>query len=577
MVTAAKRKPPRDLQGGKPPKAIRSGRQVTITAAGVPPATATVNGHAKNGKPKKPRGGAGIEVVEDEPESSPAPIEQPESETRSVPIGRIDPSPTNPRQYFDEVKLAELAESIRTVGLLQPILVRPKLHRYEIVAGERRWQAAKLAGLEQVECKVRRLDDWQALKVQWTENAERSDINEIEEAKHFQRMLDARPGLTQSDLATELGTSQGQIANRLRLLELPEAWQQKVISQEITATHARELVPFVGHEEAIQAIAEEIESDGTAGSVKQFRECLEWAIRQNGIELNGTTYDSASGQLISWRVPLTAEQRNDWRVVELNAHGAKTLYAAPCEEAQQAADYAKQFRIDEARKKADKRNKKSSATQPGESPAAAAKRSDEQFAKRLAAWKTDWLRVLCAERLEEKDNDRLAGMFFLAMALEHDVWHHHDDLEDVAERAGAMKVGGAGSIYEKVRTAATAVELDDLHVQFARGLLIHLEDGQPRQCVDHDDVEDLAKELELLADLDAIWRKNQAGPLSEAYWSLHTKDQLERLAEELCVEFRGTSKAAMVDQLLETQELRLPLELGGKQPGAKKASKRKGK
>lgn len=588
MGIAIGRKGRPDLQGGKPPKVIRSGRQITIKANGVPPGVATVNGHS-NGKPKKPRGGAAIPVVEDDsldaveytegslPGEMGPPIkteavkapEQPESETKIIPIGRIDPSPTNPRQHFDEAKLAELADSIRQVGLLQPILVRPKLHRWEIVAGERRWRAAQLAKLEQVECKVRWLDDWQALKVQWTENAERDDINEIDEAKHFQRMLDARDGLTQQQLADELGTSQGQIANRLRLLELPEDWQQRVISQEISATHGREIVPFVGHDQALEDIAEQIKFDGTAGSVKQFREELEAAVRHKGIQLNGSSYDSATGEWVNWRVPLTAQQRNDWRVVELKSNGAKILFAASCDDAQKAADFAKQFRIDEARKK----KKKSAAAKPGESPASAKKRADDQFAKRLTDWKTDWLRVLCAARLAEKDNARLAGMFFLAMSLEYHVWQCRiDQFEDAAERAGSMKLERAGSIYEKVRQAAVCVELEDLHTQFAIGLLVDPDDGSPLQIVDRDDVEDLANELELPADLEAIWHNDQAGALSEAYWSLHTIDQLNALGEELGIEWRATGKKGMVVQLLESKSLRLPQELGG----GKKPRKRKG-
>lgn len=575
------------MQGGKPPKVVRSGRKVTI------------NGHA-NGKPKKPRGGAAIPVVDgdDEPEVIVPPLsadiadsrgtmgppikteavkapEQPESETKTIPIGRIDRSPTNPRKHFDEGKLAELADSIRQVGLLQPILVRPKLHRWEIVAGERRWRAAQLAQLEQIECKVRWLDDWQVLKVQWTENAERDDINEIDEAKHFQRMLDARHDLTQQQLADELGTSQGQIANRLRLLELPEEWQQRVISQEITATHARELVPFVRHTEALDALAEDIKRDGTPGSIKQFREALEELVSDHGVEMAGAEWDSAAFDRVSWRVPLTAEEREAWGVVEVKTYRGKVLVAIPCDEAKAAAEKARQYRIDEARKKAEKRNKRAAAGKPGESPAASQKRSEEQFAKRLGAWKTDWLRVLCAERLKEKDNDRIADMFFMAMILESHVWDQHEDLHEIAVDAGAGKLGHVGSNYEIVRAAAQGVELDDLRVEFARRLLVD-DQGNPQQIVDHDDVEDLANELELLPDLEAIWRKEQAGELSEAYWSLHTIDQLKALGEELGIEWRTTGKKNMVGQLLESQNLALPKELGGGKKAAKKPAKRKG-
>ncbi|MBL9125904.1 MAG: ParB/RepB/Spo0J family partition protein [Planctomycetaceae bacterium] len=572
MATATKIKAPSDLQGGKPPKKPARGREPLLNGQGKTPAA--------KGKsaPKKPRGAAGIPVVEDDAEGqgtgANAPSELGPVKTLFVAIDSIDASPTNPRQHFDPAAIDELAESIKAVGLLQPILVRPRLHRYQIVAGERRWRAAKAAGLEQIEVKCRSLNDWQTLRVQWTENAERSDINEIEEALHFQRMLDARPGLTQQQLASDLGTSQAQVANRLRLLELPKAWQQRVISQEITASHARELVPFVRHTQALEQLVDAIEEDGV-GSVKRFRDLIEDEVRVMGVKLNDRVWDSAAGKWIDWAVPLTDDERERWGVIEIKDRGGQPhLYAIPCNEAQQARDQARQFRIDEARKKAEKRAAKIAAAKPGESSAETASRRDEQFRKRLAAWRTDWLRVLCAERMKEPDNARIAEIFFLAMVQEPFVWEKSDPFEQIVDRIPTAPKGGwgSGSLYERVRACATAVELDELRITMACSLLVD-EDNDPLQLVEHGDVEDLADELELLPDLEAIWMAKQAGDLSEAYWALHTKEQLEALGEELRVEFRETSKKGMVEQLVETLGLKLPAELGGSK-GQKR--KRKG-
>lgn len=577
MAVVIKPKRNVDLQGGKPPKKKPRGREPKLTAA-------------------KPRGGARIPVVEDDEPSTPVgnarvmgppikngagkvarvmgpPIKaeaskpsQPETETKFIPLGRLDPSPTNPRQIFDEAAIAELAESIRSVGLLQAILVRPKLHRYEIVAGESRWRAAKLAGLDQVECKVRYLDDWEVLKIQWAENAVREDISEIAEAKHFQRMLESNPELTQEQLAAEIGTSQAQIANRIRLLELSEDWQQRVISGEITASHARELVPFARHKVALDALAEAIARAGSPGSVKDFREAIEDEVMHAGIALAGEEWDTVSRETVTWRVPTSPDLREAWAVVEIVTDGKKVPFAIRLPEAEQQRERARQYRIDEARKKAEKRNKKDAAKS-----ADAERTKDEQFARRLAAWKTDWLRVLCAQRLKEDDNAQIAETFFLAMVLEPDVWERRDGLTTICRRLKASSILNSLSEYERVRRAAALAGLDELRIEFARSLLVD-EVGQPRQIVEPDDVDDLANALELPADLEAIWDENQAGDLSEAYWSLHNVEQLEALGEELGIEWRAKGKKGMVTQLLESANLKLPAELGG----AKK-SKRKGK
>jgi ParB family transcriptional regulator, chromosome partitioning protein len=178
-----------------------------------------------------------------------------EGEQRSVGIDQLHRSPLNPRRDFGDEELAELADSIRTKGLLQPIIVRPEASRggYEIVAGERRWRAAQRAGIHQVSVIVRELSDQEALEVALIENVQRTDLNAIEEATGYNDLTE-RFGYTQEQLADVIGKSRSHIANTLRLLKLPGAVRSLLADGSLTAGHARALV---GREDA-EALAQRI-------------------------------------------------------------------------------------------------------------------------------------------------------------------------------------------------------------------------------------------------------------------------------------------------------------------------------
>ena len=162
---------------------------------------------------------------------------------RTVAVADLLPSPFNPRQNFDEAELQELAGSIREKGLLQPILVRPAEQpgRYEIVAGERRWRAAQMAGVHEVPVIVRELSEREALEVALIENVQRADLNALEEAQGYRRLID-QFGYTQQQLAEIIGKSRSHVANTLRLLNLPEEVQAMIRDGELSAGHARTLV-----------------------------------------------------------------------------------------------------------------------------------------------------------------------------------------------------------------------------------------------------------------------------------------------------------------------------------------------
>ena len=166
-------------------------------------------------------------------------------------ISEIVRNPNQPRKTFDEDKLAELADSIRQNGVLQPILVRRKGQKYEIVAGERRYQASKLAGLKEIPAVVREIDDDKVFQLALIENLQRSDLSPIEEAKGYKQLLTSR-SLTQEELAKILSTSRSAIANTLRLMDLPVEVQHMMEQGLLTAGHARAILAVPSEEGRIK-------------------------------------------------------------------------------------------------------------------------------------------------------------------------------------------------------------------------------------------------------------------------------------------------------------------------------------
>ena len=161
---------------------------------------------------------------------------------RQMPIEMLKASPNNPRKHFADSDLADLANSIRDKGLLQPIVVRPVANgEYEIVAGERRWRAAQRAGIHEVPVLIRLLSDGEALEIALIENIQRADLNPLEEARSFGLLLD-QFSYTQQQLADSIGKSRSHIANTLRLMNLPESVRQQIEDGYLTAGHARALV-----------------------------------------------------------------------------------------------------------------------------------------------------------------------------------------------------------------------------------------------------------------------------------------------------------------------------------------------
>ena len=179
---------------------------------------------------------------------------QTDGDTRTIPLDRLRPNSAQPRRAFDETALAELAESIRTHGLLQPILARPRGDGFEIVAGERRWRAAKLAGLSEAPVTVRVLDDRQTIEAAVIENLQREDLTPLEEARAYQQL--AAFGLNQDAVAKAVGKGRSTVANALRLLTLSAGAQAALDDGRLTPGHARAILalPKARQEAALERI-----------------------------------------------------------------------------------------------------------------------------------------------------------------------------------------------------------------------------------------------------------------------------------------------------------------------------------
>ncbi|KAB0267985.1 ParB/RepB/Spo0J family partition protein [Microvirga brassicacearum] len=215
----------------------------------------------------KPRLGRGLAALIGEVGDEMSVVERGRGQRR-VPVEFLRPNPRNPRKFFEESELLELSQSIRDRGIIQPIIVRPlpnKSDAFEIVAGERRWRAAQHAGLHEVPVVVVEIDDKTSLEYAILENVQRADLNPIEEAQGYSRLM-AEFSYTQENLAKIIGKSRSHIANMMRLSDLPEPVKALLVSRQITAGHGRALLAVNDP----QAVARRIVDQGM--SVRQVEE-----------------------------------------------------------------------------------------------------------------------------------------------------------------------------------------------------------------------------------------------------------------------------------------------------------------
>jgi ParB family chromosome partitioning protein len=186
--------------------------------------------------------------------------QQGSDEIVELPVSVIAPNPNQPRTQMDDERIAELADSLKKVGVLQPIIVRPHGEEFQIVAGERRWRAAKVAGLEKVPVRVMGATEGEALEIALIENLQRQDLNSMEEARGYRRLL-TEYQMTQAELADKVSKSRSAVANTLRLLDLPDEVQELLAQDKLTAGHARAILAVPDEDRRLR-LAERIVADG---------------------------------------------------------------------------------------------------------------------------------------------------------------------------------------------------------------------------------------------------------------------------------------------------------------------------
>lgn len=247
-----------------------------------------------------------------------------EAELLTVPVSRVEPRSEQPRSYFDETALQELADSIARYGLIQPVTVR-KLDNgyYQIIAGERRWRASRLAGLDEIPVRVIEADDRRTAELALVENLQREDLNPIEEARGYQSLMQDY-GLTQEEAARSVGRSRPAVANALRLLNLSGEVLTLVEQGSLSAGHARALLPVTDGKEQLALAQEVIKKNYSVRRAEQMaaRTKKEPASAKNpssGVDYAAEVSESLS-RILGRRVRLQ-EGRSEGRI-ELSFYGA---------------------------------------------------------------------------------------------------------------------------------------------------------------------------------------------------------------------------------------------------------------
>jgi|SRR5690242_14977303 ParB family transcriptional regulator, chromosome partitioning protein len=265
--------------------------------------------------------------------SSPGPAssaEAPGTATVELPIDAIAPNPQQPRKDFDDKALQDLSASLRQSGVLQPVVVRRLGDGYQLVVGERRWRAAKLAGITRIPAVIREVSDAQSLELALVENLLREDLNPMEEAEAYQRLL-AEFGWTQEELAQRVARDRSSVANCLRLLKLPELIQADLRAGRLTMGHARALLPLdspveqlrlreqiLAHSWSVRATEEGVQAKRARPARRQLRRSPELAAVEDALRVALATRVRLVGSERAGRIEIAYSSREELdRLAEL--------------------------------------------------------------------------------------------------------------------------------------------------------------------------------------------------------------------------------------------------------------------
>jgi ParB family chromosome partitioning protein len=262
--------------------------------------------------------------------SSPGPASSAEPSIVELPVDAIMPNPKQPRKDFDDKALRDLSESLKQSGLLQPVVVRRVGEGYQLVVGERRWRAAKMAGIERIPAVVREASDAQSLELALVENLLREDLNPMEEAEAYQRLL-AEFAWTQEDLAQRVARDRSSIANCLRLLKLPDVIQADLRSGRLTMGHARALLSLdspaeqlrlreeiLTHSWSVRATEQGVQAKRTQPTRRVLRRSAELAAVEDALRVALATRVRIVGNERAGRIEVSYSSREELdRLTEL--------------------------------------------------------------------------------------------------------------------------------------------------------------------------------------------------------------------------------------------------------------------
>ncbi len=458
----------------------------------------------------------------------------------------IEPNPWQPRTYFDGEDSKALVAEMKAGRQLQAILVRRAkggAFAYQLLCGERRCRAARLAGVE-VRAQICECSDRDARRIALEENTHRQDLSVIEVARSYQMMLDNGDASGPTELAELLGVAQATVSNRLRLLELPELWQRRVISREITERHARAVLPYVTYPALMEALNEAVDGEiADAGEMPTVgiweSDVIPQVVRSHTRPMTGEVFDSARGRRVLIFEPM-GDSPDELDIVEVNGE-PRAINVELWDRLQEEFLSAE----DETNKADDEADAAESETDPAEDetpceedadPDANAEEAEEvvepekpsgkDFPSRLWAWKVMALRKAIAGYLLGRSVSlpELARLSALALAR----WW---DFSNNAMLEEALRFAGEKRIKNALSTALAISDYDSYRV------LSHLlsqcfwsEDSGPALNASAEDVVAVTGYLDI--DVESEWINGTIAS-QQGYWDLHTKEQLLAIAKEV--------------------------------------------
>lgn len=497
------------------------------------------------------------------------------AEECNVPVVAVDPSPWQVRRGESEESLQGLVDSLKSFGLRQAICVRPMPNnRFELLAGHRRLEAARLAGWHTIRASIQDCTEDEAREVVLLENLQRKDLSAIEEAEGFKQILDGPKGPTQQQLADRLGVSQAHIANRLRLLRLPQPFQAAIISGEITASQGRDLVAVADLPAVTRLILEEQKrphyKGQTLGKVLDTVDLLEF-IRDGTRALEGSNWSLKLCRLLPHFTP-TPEQRAELDIRKFPEYsGSKTMVERACNAElwdRLQAEHEEQL-IAKAKKREDKKGGKAKAGD-GETP----KPLTAEEHKALAAEerrRKEKTRQQLVERRKKLVLDRLRHL--IAQKL---LFGQVSDEKLLELTLMAARRGWADDRYGSEHVSkALAKEKDDTIRQRAKIVLAECfwKSGENCPSTPVPDyggyIQKVAALLEI--NIEVAWWQDHLGPLTEAWWNAHVKEDLLNMGGSIAVDAHMT-KIEVVGILMRSRGIDCPAEL--KKLGAKSQKSR---